>query len=190
MSARYSRFSKAISPKIQDTSVLKIIFVPPKPTPFTLRFAPTHTFTYTASRWLDEPHHPLFDRIKERWETRQAPLWSSFVTAGKNEALRKRVVRSWLTRRLRQTFWKSLEKNGYGKDGTRLEGSARKDDLYGTAQFLADFDGRLLSIVEVQKLMDSAVGKMISVHKQSLTYTRSLFAPENRKRVEHIKQHW
>jgi len=73
----------------------------------------------------------------------------------------KRVVRSWASRRLRHAFTTSLEKKGYARDGTRINGTENESALFGTAQLTPEMSSIKMSYEELVKQTDVAVLEMI-----------------------------
>lgn len=126
-------------------------------TAFKFRFRKIHAFTYTSSRVLETPLHPLVPVVLKRYAMREEiPLWWSCVT--KREFGHKdRVVRSWLARRTRDAFKESMRKSGYDTDGRPLPGSGNKADLFGTAYFSVQRQATTTSFVDLVKQTDIAV---------------------------------
>ncbi|RDW92437.1 hypothetical protein BP5796_01831 [Coleophoma crateriformis] len=84
-----------------------------------------------------------------------------------SEDAKKRVIRSHLTRKLRQAFVESLKKQGYAKDGTRLPDSTQERDLVGTLQMSAEMALMKMRREEAQKSTDELVKAMLEVRSKA-----------------------
>jgi hypothetical protein len=73
----------------------------------------------------------------------------------------KRTVRSWTTRRVRNAFKESMNKQGYNVDGTRIEGTENGKDLFGTVQLQPEEPALKMSYKEIVRQTDLAVEEMI-----------------------------
>jgi len=150
--------------------VAPFIKLPTKTPAFAVKFAVSHFFTFTTSMALQEPLNPLQKYNLKRWETRQEPLWTSFVCV--KDAAKKVVVKTVLQRRVKGAFRESMRKYGYAQDGTRLKAMGngnnmenRKRDLVGTAQFMVERHCLKTKHEDLQKQMDDVVQVMIDRQK-------------------------
>jgi len=86
------------------------------------------------------------------------------------------VVKTHLQKRARTAFAKSLEKQGYARDGTTLKSpenlpsfdSFPKKDLYGTAQFLLTEDCLKMKFVDLLAEMDIVLKYMVDMSKRTV----------------------
>lgn len=87
--------------------------------------SPKHKISRTAYKILDDRSHVLHlptrkrcQRILEgRYDERQEGLWMQFTG---NTMQKKRVVRSWATRRVDQAVTEALRTKGFNRNGKRL----------------------------------------------------------------------
>lgn len=129
---------------------------------FVCRFAPHPAYSALTSRILEQQYHPLQEKLLKRYTSRTDPLWwscLSFKTAG------KRVVRSWLARRLRICFVEALKKEGFHRDGNRL--NDQKPPLHGTVQLSPNTSMVDMSNEELQKEADLAVKYIMRICNKS-----------------------
>jgi len=95
------------------------------------KYTKKYAYASTASKSLENPEAALYPKYEKRWQARQEPLWWNASTW--KDFANKKVVRSWVARRVRQAFVESLKKRGYTQDGSRINGLGKP--LVGTAQF-------------------------------------------------------
>jgi hypothetical protein len=151
------------------------------PAAFLWRFGTFHAYSYAGGSYLDTPQHALYELSKKRWLAKQEPLWASFV-AVKSNGENSRCVRSWLARRLRNSFFESLRKRGYAWDGTPLEGGQRKEALYGTVQLLTERAILKIDPKSLEEQTDKVVDKIIRLQKWNTAgLARGLAAGQRRK---------
>ncbi|OCK88374.1 uncharacterized protein K441DRAFT_485391, partial [Cenococcum geophilum 1.58] len=75
---------------------------------------------------LSDPAHPLYISTLRRSKTAdRSGLW--WTAAGTFAVGKKRVVRSWAARRLRNAFVEALASRGFDRDGKRIVESAKED---------------------------------------------------------------
>lgn len=159
--------SRIVRGTVLNTPYLK---VPSQTLSFAVKFSPLYLFTYTTTGCLQE-QSPLYNFHLKRWETRQEPLWVSFIS--NNDVGKKRVVKTMTEKRLRGAFINSVKKYGYAKDGTNLERKAsggfdgNNQDLVGTAQFISQPQLLKTKYEHLQKQMDSVVEQII-FHQKSV----------------------
>jgi hypothetical protein len=146
---------------------------------FICRFGKVHAFSWTKSRFLDPPPHPLAPYVLKRYAQREeVPLWWNCV-AKKETGQSERVVRSWIARRTRNAFKESLRKQGFGTDGRPLPGSGNKADLFGTVCLSVRRLAATISYVDLVKQTDIAMSYI--VRKQN--------EPDHRPRNNMVKGH-
>ncbi|KAH8811519.1 hypothetical protein F5884DRAFT_278495 [Xylogone sp. PMI_703] len=175
-----SAMSAATRNRIQDFSSLKYIGGVKS---FVCRFAPHPAYSALATRILDQQYHPLQEKLLKRYTSRTDTLWwscLSFKTVG------KRVVRSWLARRLRICFIEALRREGFSRDGSRL--NDQKPPLYGTAQLSPDISMVHLSNVELQKEADVAVKHIIRISNGARARTATKAFGERKGHVPRVKK--
>jgi len=117
------------------------------------RYRKDYVYVTTASR-LVESNFALAPKFDQRWQSRQDTFW--WCAIARKEFESKRVVRSWVTRRLRQAFVESLRKKGYASDGSRIEAAGNKPALFGTAQLFPErpiLKMRFMDLVEQTDLV-------------------------------------
>jgi hypothetical protein len=156
--------SRIVRGTVLNTPYLK---VPNQTLSFAVKFSPFYLFTYTTTLCLQE-QSPLYNFHLKRWETRQEPLWVSFIS--NNDVGKKRVVKTVTEKRLRGAFINSVKKFGYAKDGTKLEKALGRFDgnnqnLVGTAQFISQPQLLKTKHEHLQKQMDAVVEQIISRQK-------------------------
>ena len=87
---------------------------------------------------LDNTAHVLYESTKQRYETRSKDsLWWSVVVNHMNE---KRVLRSWIKRRLKRAFVAALAARGLDENGRAPDEPLSRSDmvsLKGTLEILA-----------------------------------------------------
>ena len=150
--------SSSIKPPLDH----KVLFWVKHPgiTVFNLRFRNVHAYTWTRSRSLELPSHPLTPITLKRYALREeVPLWWSCI-ATREGGHADRVVRSWLARRTRNAFEESLRKKGFDTNGRPLSGSGNKADMFGTAYLSVTRRAAKVSFVELVKQTDVAVSEM------------------------------
>lgn len=130
------------------------------------RFGTFHAYSYAGGSYLDNPQHCLYELSRKRWLAKQDPLWVSFV-AIKSKGEQSRCVRSWLARRLKNSFFESLRRKGYARDGTPLDGGQEKEALYGTAQLLTERAMVQVGAKALQDQTDEAVDIIIQLQKRN-----------------------
>ncbi|RDW80054.1 hypothetical protein BP6252_04692 [Coleophoma cylindrospora] len=132
----------------------------------TAKFAPDHHYVHSTSMIVQLKHHHIHERTKQAWQARTDPLWWSCIMVPSEDA-KKRVIRSHLTRKLRQAFVESLKKEGYAKDGTRLPDSTQEMDLVGTLQMSAEISLMKMGREEAQKSTDELVKAMLEIRSKA-----------------------
>ncbi|KAL2069148.1 hypothetical protein VTL71DRAFT_15486 [Oculimacula yallundae] len=100
---------------------------------FSIKYRDDRVYNICATRWIEttDTNYPLKAYFAQRWENRKEPFWWSAIAFKTLES--KRVVRSYVARKLRIAFTESLKKKGYKPDGTTLDGQGGMP-LTGTAQ--------------------------------------------------------
>ncbi|KAL2830243.1 hypothetical protein BDW59DRAFT_22589 [Aspergillus cavernicola] len=101
---------------------------------FTLSFSRKQVIPPVALRYLVQLNNPIRPKVKYLCKTRDPnTLW--WRISSKDLLDRKKVVRSWCTRRARMAFRQELQARGFDAEGRKLEsenqGSATIDGLYG-----------------------------------------------------------
>jgi len=102
--------------------------------------SPTHKISYAASNVLKDTSHVLHAPTRQRYEAllngtydeRQEGLWIMFTS---NPMDSKKVVRSWVKRRVALAILEELKRRGFDQKGRRmanLEGGPVPDVLVGT----------------------------------------------------------
>ncbi|KAG9248070.1 hypothetical protein BJ878DRAFT_490098 [Calycina marina] len=126
------------------------------------------TFTSALSQAKDARETDPFDKYFVKiWQERQDPLWWGVVTTKfkSQQAKIKRTVRSWAVRRMKRAFETSLNRHGYAKDGTPLEGSKSTVPLSGTAQFMAEEYVLTIDPEELGIQMDYIMQKLLRIQE-------------------------
>lgn len=126
---------------------------------FATRYTRRYAYASTASKLIDFPGAALYPKFERRWQTRQEPLWWNVTT--RKDFEHKRVVRSWVARRVRQAFVESLRKSGYAQDGSRITGSG--DPLVGTTQLFPERPILNMKFEEVVLQTDKVVQAIIDL---------------------------
>lgn len=93
-----------------------------------LSASPQHKISYNAHKILSDRSHVLYLPTRKRFQAvldgrydqRQEGLWLEFIG---NSLQRKRVVRSWATRRIDQAVTGALRTRGFDRNGKRLRNS-------------------------------------------------------------------
>lgn len=144
--------------QIPSASTLKYCAPAGAPAAFSWKFGTHHAYSFAAAQYIENDNHPFNEISKRRWAAKREPLWVSFVATKIYGQTKSRCVRSWLCRRLRASFHHSLQKNGYAPDGTPLEGSPAKNQLYGTVLFYAERPMLLMA----QKVLEEQTDKVVN----------------------------
>jgi hypothetical protein len=93
---------------------------------FTVQYSSWHFLWYGTANILSDPAHPLYIATLRRSKTAdRSGLW--WTAAGTFAIGKKRVVRSWAARRLRNAFVEALASRGFDRDGKRVVESAKED---------------------------------------------------------------
>lgn len=87
--------------------------------------SPKHKIPYAANKILGDRSDILYLSMRKRYKTimdgcydeRQEGLWLQFIS---NPLQNKRVVRSWVTRRIDHAVTRALRMRGYDRNGRRL----------------------------------------------------------------------
>ena len=93
---------------------------------FTVQYFSRHFLWYGTANILSDPAHPLYIATLRRSKTAdRSGLW--WTAAGTFAVGKKRVVRSWAARRLRNAFVEALANRGFDRDGKWIVESAKED---------------------------------------------------------------
>lgn len=93
---------------------------------FTVQYSSRHFLWYGTANILSDPAHPLYIATLRRSKTAdRSGLW--WTAAGTFALGKKRVVRSWAARRLRNAFVEALASRGFDRDGKRIVESVKED---------------------------------------------------------------
>ncbi|KAL3422306.1 hypothetical protein PVAG01_06462 [Phlyctema vagabunda] len=157
MSSFQAQTAAAIS-SIRPFVSLKLISTPPH---IQARFSVGRHFTVTNNAMHELPSNHIFDRVMNRWAQRTDPLWWSSVAFIK--ASSHRVVRSYMSRRVRLAWIESMRKQGWARDGSRLPGSKQQADLVGTLQMNAMISVLKLSPEELERTTDTILQTVIQI---------------------------
>ncbi|KAF2810085.1 uncharacterized protein BDZ99DRAFT_462699 [Mytilinidion resinicola] len=136
---------------------------------------PSYTTKYSSvyawNQILDDRSHPLYGTTVRRYKQRDTSgLWWSVTTPTHGK---KRVVRSWVCRRIRQAFREALEARGLDKDGKGVAGTggagsndkARRQkllNLYGTLRIGAHDQASTAKYEELRQECDVLVSALLS----------------------------
>lgn len=97
-----------------------------------------HRPGFAAKMILDNTSHVLYEPTRQKYESRSKDsLWWSIVVNHMNE---KRVLRSWINRRLRRAFVAALANRGLDDNGRAPDESLSRSDrvsLKGTLEIFA-----------------------------------------------------
>ncbi|OCL02636.1 hypothetical protein AOQ84DRAFT_254763, partial [Glonium stellatum] len=97
---------------------------------FTAQYSSQHFLWYASNSILSDPKHPLYIATLRRFKTAdRSGLW--WTAAGTLAVSKKKVVRSWVARRLRNAFVEALESRGFDRDGKRMVNSVKEDGKRG-----------------------------------------------------------
>jgi hypothetical protein len=159
-------------------------------TAFTMRYSKKHCHSVNSTRFLLIPYHPLHKNILRKYERRTDSLWWSFLTSVKISGTKK-VVRTWLTRRMRTAFTSALKEKGYDNGGRLLEKKPGMQDLRGTASFVLaepairtsveDLKKQSLLVIDAIERIRRPIRKFDQV-KQSHAASRRIILSETPKR--------
>lgn len=166
--------------QIPSASTLRYCAPAGAPAAFSWKFGTYHAYSFAAAQYIENDNHPFNEISKRRWAAKREPLWVSIVATKIYGHSKSRCVRSWLCRRLRASFHHSLQKNGYAPDGTPLEGSSAKDQLYGTVLFYAERPMLLMAQKVLEEQTDKVVYQIIRRQRER----RSLWELRSRPRYQ------
>lgn len=130
---------------------------------FDCRFSPGRSYPINSMRIVDDPRNPLYKQTKRRWLARTEPLWWNCLCQPRaGTSMTRRVIRSWLSRRLRQSFVESLRKHGFDVAGRRFPSGATGKEMYGTVQLTPRPSMMTASPEILQNQTDHAVRLLIA----------------------------
>lgn len=140
--------------------------------------SPKHKISHNAHRILNDRSHVLYLPTRKRcqaildgrYDERQEGLWMVFTS---NPMQKKRVVRSWATRRVDQAVTGALRMRGFDRNGRRLvdpdagtmkgsESNSRPSNV--TMEYVPE---ALIGTVDVQILHDSIARSFTEVQRQA-----------------------
>ncbi|TAQ88936.1 hypothetical protein B7494_g2737 [Chlorociboria aeruginascens] len=133
------------------------------------RYTPGHA--YLSDRIAQLGTESVFHKTQLVYESRTEPLWWA-CSCSKNNGGNKKVVRSWIMRRLRVAFVESLKRIGYDKDGYPLEEAISEEvqePLFATINMYAQESLAATKFTELQGEMDLLVKTIIRIHRKKLT---------------------
>ncbi|KAF2839739.1 hypothetical protein M501DRAFT_1015832 [Patellaria atrata CBS 101060] len=117
---------------MRETDYLKYIKAPASGS-YNARYSPRPAMGMAARDIIREPFNPLIIRTRRSYESRDTEtLWWQ-IRVGLDIS-KKRVVRSWCKRRLREAFIEALKGRGLDANGRRLE--TAKPGLKGSLVFV------------------------------------------------------
>jgi len=139
-------------------------------------YSPKYTSVYAWSQVLNDRCHPLFKKTIRNYERRDySGLWWSATTSSHKQ---KRVIRSWVCRRVRQAFCEALESRGLDKYGKALvvapaagfsnaKRTKKLPDLYGTLRIGASEQTATAKYEELRKECDVLVDALLNLCKRT-----------------------
>ncbi|KAF2499291.1 hypothetical protein BU16DRAFT_523794 [Lophium mytilinum] len=154
---------------------------------------PTYTTKYSSiyaqNQILGDRSHPLYKKTIRRYEQRDTSgLWWSATTPTFGK---KKVVRSWVLRRIRQAFSEALEARGLDKDGKPEAGIGNEAheqkllSLYGTLRIGADDRASTVKYEELRKECDELVSAVMNLcSRDKKTVDSSSTIPQYRPRED------
>lgn len=140
--------------------------------------SPTHKISYNAHSILKDRSHVLYLPTRKRfqaildgrYDAREEGLWLAFTS---NPMQKKRVIRSWASRRIEQALTGALRMRGFDRNGKRLvdrDPSTFKQSESNGSQVSStreDTPEALIGTVEVQILEDSIGASFAEVQRQA-----------------------
>ncbi|OJJ43092.1 hypothetical protein ASPZODRAFT_136636 [Penicilliopsis zonata CBS 506.65] len=138
---------------------------------FTLLYSPEPIIPAVAQRYLTSRYNPLRPKLQHLYDNRDPnTLWWRLATRPILD--RKRVVRSWCSRRIRIAFIRALKNQGYDRDGRKIADFPQKGDprgkpgIVGSATLLVFPEIQKESMAHVQQDVSRAVAAMIKAAKK------------------------
>ena len=138
--------------------------------------SPKHKISHSACNILNDRSHVLylptrkrFQAIRDgRYDERQEGLWMEFTS---NPMRKKRVVRSWATRRVDQAVTGALRMRGFDRNGKTLldpdtgtlKGEYAPEALIGTVEVKILEDSIQTSFAEVQRQAGVLVDRILEI---------------------------
>jgi hypothetical protein len=132
-------------------------------TSFALSYHPEHAYPITSH--MQGPPTLQNKWIARKFQARTEPFWWSCI-AKKDIGTMKSTIRSWLARRVRHAFVRSLNKEGIASDGTSLD-SKEKVILSGSAQIIIRASAVKVSYTDLVRQTDVGVEKILLAQEKS-----------------------
>ncbi|KAH8431583.1 uncharacterized protein LDX57_009242 [Aspergillus melleus] len=138
---------------------------------FTLRYSPNHITPPVAGRYLSSQFNCLQPKIAHMYKNRdRSVLW--WMVSAHNLVSHKRVVRTWLARRMRAAFQQALKEHGFNSQGKRLappplrrQGGRDFGDLTGTVEISINPRSLREDLSQLDKSMAVTLGTILR-HRQ------------------------
>lgn len=139
---------------------------------FYLRWSPKTVVPPVAARYLGAQSHPIRPKIAHMYANRDPnTLWWRVQTNGLDH---KRVVRSWVARRVRNAFRIALRDRGYDGDGRRIyqstdtaePASQQEPGLKGSVEIVVRPESIKEKFTEVLQESNSLVDTVVQLYNQ------------------------
>lgn len=129
---------------------------------FQLRFRKVHAFSMTAGTGRDLASNIGPDRFTRRWKERTDTLWWNVI--GFKSVAPKRVLRSYMARKVRVAFVEALKKRGVAPDGSWIDAEAQqtRKPVFGTAHMSPTIEVLTTKMEDLLLEMDKAVDVILS----------------------------
>lgn len=152
----------------------------------------------TTQEFLTNPAHPYHIRIQRRIDSFD-PTKLHWSVGAALDVAKKRVVRSWVTRRVREAVREELKARGWGRDGSVLEQQASgetKTPLRGALRIFMSTDRRQEVITasgeavreNVRAILKEVVRKQVPVGQSNKAGLKDSRANEGPRRLPVRKQ--
>ncbi|KAI9641814.1 Chitin synthase, class 5 [Ciborinia camelliae] len=135
---------------------------------FSYKLAPVHAYTAQQAPAISKTHHPEHYHIQHLLTNKTSPLWVSIFCAKLNGG-NKKVIRTYMVRRVRTAVIEALKKHGYDLSGRRIPAGVGKDnkdeEIFGTMLISTKEAAMTAKMDDIQEQAELAVSAMMRMSR-------------------------